>query len=136
IPNLMNFFAVIKAANSFRRNLQKELHHFLVKITSISIAPAVDLPLRKGNDGRPMHLHTFALEGRLQEAPLLEPQLSIAHEQALTEDRLILEFEGLGEVSVALHHHIFDLPWMSHNHDVFPPQTERHKVAIGTGTVG
>jgi hypothetical protein len=136
IPNFMNFFSVINAAKGFRRNLKKKLHHFLVKITSFPIAPAVDLPLRKGNDGWPMHIHAFALERGLQKAPLPEPQLAIAHEQTVAEDRLVLTFEGFGEVPVALHHHIFDIPWMSHNHDVFRAETERHKVAIGTGTVG
>src|SRR5205823_11517502 len=55
---------------------------------------------------------------------------------ALAQDRLILEFERLGEVSAAVHHHIFNIPRVTHNHDVFRPQTERHNVAIGTGTVG
>ena len=90
LRQIVGFIADLCAEHGLRHNLQRDVHHFLGHINWLA-ALRKAIPTRQhrlkgiGHDLRETG-HVLAMEGRLRQPPLLEPEIAVAGQQPLTGD--------------------------------------------------
>src|SRR5579859_1803721 len=100
----------VRIEQRFGDDLQREPHHLLVNVALFAVLPLVEQPLGVLHHRRRVARDSRAVKRGLDQAPLTEPEISLARQQASSENALIrLQHAAFYEFSWMIYQHVFDV---------------------------
>jgi hypothetical protein len=94
-----------------RDDQQREAHQLVVHVDRVAVAPSVERPLGVAHHHVAVRRNAVAMERRLRQATLTQPEVALAREQAVAEDAANVSPEErvLDEVLVVRHQDLLDV---------------------------
>lgn len=121
----------VRVEECFAHNLQRDPHHFFVEVPLFAVLPFVQQPLGVFHHRRGVTGDARAMKRGLRQAPLAQPEISVARQQAAPKNTFVGQQHAASyEFSRMIYQNIFNVVRMIEQKDAEIQHAKADKIAV------